>query len=182
MSDLARYANLKGVDVRTVQRWCQGGKIPAQRKGKRWRIEEKFLSGMIARDGALRCFRAWFGNGNGDRPLTARDKRALEYTVLKRKIRNKEALERFLCHHYRPDPEAYDAVSRPYGDVLIAAAWLHQFGTLNVNTLARKIGVSVPTLYRLQPGIMKIIRQRLATFDPAAPTERRPAKPKPERH
>jgi excisionase family DNA binding protein len=181
-SDLARYAELKDVDVRTVRAWCQSGKIPAYRKGKRWRINQKFLSGMIARDGAVRFFRACFGDSNGKHPLNERDKRALEYTVLKRKFRNKEELDQFLYYAYRRDPEAYEAVSRRVvgigGDVLIAAAWLHKFGTLTAKELARKIGISVPTLFRLRPRIMKNIKQLLQTYDPTAPTQRQSAKMK----
>jgi hypothetical protein len=187
-SDLARYADLKDVDVRTVRAWCQSGKVPARREGKRWRINQEWLSGMIAREGALRYFRACFGDSNGRYPLTARDKRALEYTVLKEKFPNKKELDQFLYYHYRPHPQAYaavDAVSRPSpgeagigGDVMISAAWLHKFGTLTAKELAKKVGVSVSGLYRIRPGIMKIIRQGLQIDDPTAPTEPKPAKPK----
>jgi hypothetical protein len=167
-SDLERYAELKGKDVRTVRAWCRSDKIPAYRKGKRWRINQEFLGRTIAREASLRYFRRYFGDGDGKYPLTARDKRALEYTLVKTDgLSDPEERRKYIFYRFKHHPDAYGETSQPYEDIMTAADWLMlKNGSVTIETLAKHLHMSKSNLYRRHPGMMIAIKKRYRTSDP----------------
>jgi hypothetical protein len=167
-SDLGRYAELKSKDIHTVRAQCRSGKLPAYREGKRWRIDQEFLNRAIAREASLRYFRRYFGDGDGKHPLTARDKRVLEYTLVKMDLRDPEERRKYIFYRLC-DPEerqkfldAYAEISGPYADIMTAADWLKLTnGSLpTVEELAKHLRTSKSALYRRLPQIMQVLRQR----------------------
>jgi hypothetical protein len=169
ISDLRRYADLKGVDVRTVRLWCQAGKdgdgrkFPAKKRGKRWHLHRH----LIQREENLQYFRRYFGNGNGKQPTSEHDKRALEYTLVKMcdedpRLRDPEERRKFMFYRFKHHPDAYRATSYPYADIWIAAAWLKlKNGRIPTSEeLAKHLKMSVSKLYRRYPGIMSAIKAR----------------------
>ncbi|PYJ33622.1 MAG: hypothetical protein DME88_07900 [Verrucomicrobia bacterium] len=192
MSDVQRYADAKGVDPRTVRRWSKAKKIPAKygtrSDGHRFEISRRILPDLIAREKSLRDCRAYFPG----------DKRAFEYALLKqrfgrmklrmknKKLRTKKLRSFFgsdttrakrflvsiaLARSYKPDPDATAALSRPYADLRVAAAWLYRYHRrVTREMLARHVGISCSKLYRRCPGIMRMIKHHLQAFDPTPPT------------
>jgi hypothetical protein len=170
-SDLQRYADLKGKDVRTIRGWCQTGKIPAQRLKGRWQINPH----LILKEESLRRFRTWFGDGNGKRPLTERDKRALEYVLVKMGLGDSEERRKYLTYRFIDDPEerqkfrdAYaEIISGRYADLMAAAEWLmlKNGAVPTIEELAKYLHTSKSTLYRRLPGIARVLKQRYHADD-----------------
>jgi hypothetical protein len=158
-SDLRRYADLKGVDVRTVRSWCETKKIPAEKwkRDGRWHLHPL----LIAKEESLRYFRRYFGSGNDKVSLSERDKRALEYTLVKTGLRDWEERRQFIFCRYRHHPDAYSETSQPYADIMTAADWLMlEDGFVTVETLAKHLRMSKSKLYDRHPGMMAAIKKR----------------------
>jgi hypothetical protein len=173
MSDVQRYADMKGVDPRTVRRWFKAGKIPAKygtrRDGHRFEISRRILPDLIAREKSLRRFRTWFGNGNSKRRLTERDKRALEYRLVKMGLKDPEERRKYITYRFIDDPEerqrfrdAYAEISKPYEDINAAADWLmlKNRSLPTVEELAKHLRTSKSALYQRLHRIMQVLRQR----------------------
>jgi hypothetical protein len=172
-SELRRYADLKGVDVRTVRGWCRSKKIPAKKwkRDGRWHLHPL----LIAREESLRYFRRYFGDGNGKHSLTARDKRALEYTLVKTGLRDPEERRKYISYRFCDDPEerkkfqaAYAEISQPYEDIMAAADWLEmKSGKIpTAKEVAKHLKMSVAQLYSIHPGIMRVIKARYREDSP----------------
>ena len=163
-SDLQHYADLKGKDVRTVRGWCETGKIPAEKRDGRWHLHPL----LIAKEESLRYFRTWFGNGNGKRRLTERDKRALEYRLVKMGLGDPEERRKYITYRFIDDPkerqnfrDAYAEISKPYEDIFAAADWLMlKTGSVTFKTLAKHLHMSKSKLYERHPGLMTAIKKR----------------------
>lgn len=150
MSDLERYAALKGVTVRTVRRWCKSDKVPtAYRKGSRWHISPL----LIQREANLKAFRECFGNGS------KRDKHALMCTLVAHDIHDSRKAAsllqrepeqwRFLYLNYRHHPDAHKIMADRSKALLVAAKWLHLNGRdVSRSTLGEVMKMSERTLYR----------------------------------
>jgi hypothetical protein len=72
-----------------------------------------------------------------------------------------------LALSYEPNPDAKDALLRPYEEIFTVADWLKlKNGSVpTVEELATHLHTSKSTLYRRYPRIMKMIEQRYRTDD-----------------
>jgi hypothetical protein len=150
MSDLERYAALKGKTERTVRRWCVEGKVPtAYRNSSHWYISPL----LVQREENLKWFRERFGDGS------KRDKYALMCTLVAYNIhdsrdaaallRREPEQFRFLYRDYEQHPNAREIMSDQSKALVVIAKWLHLNGRdVTRQTLAEALGVSRRTLYR----------------------------------
>jgi hypothetical protein len=170
ISALRQYANLKSKDIRTVRGWCQTGKIPARFDGTRWHLHPL----LIAKEESLRYFRRYFGDGDGKHPLTERDKRALEYLLVKMNLRDPEERRKYIFYRLCAPEErekfkaSYAEVSgQPCGDILTSSDWLKlKNGSVPaVEELREHLHTSKSTLYQRIPRIMEVLKKRYRTDD-----------------
>jgi hypothetical protein len=168
ISDLRRYAQLKGVDVRTVRGWCETGKIPAKKwkRDGRWHLHRL----LIAKEESIQYIRAFFHGGDGKRPPTARDMRAFEYGLLKQELVKESPFltGAAIALSYKPDPDVKNALLQPYEDIFTAADWLKQKnGSVpTIKKLAQHLRISKSALYGRLHEIAEVLKQRYNTDDP----------------
>src|SRR5262249_45901115 len=128
---------------------------------------------LIPKEKSLRYFRTYFGDGYGRHPLTERDKRALEYTLVKTRLCDPEDRRKYIFYRLCDPKErqevrdAYVKTSGRYANMLTANDWLKlKTGREpSVEEIAEHLRTSKSTLYRRCPGIKKMIEQRYRTDD-----------------